>query len=116
MILRPLRLLKVVRVLRTLRAVRFMQELRLMLVCMVQSASTMLWCGLLIMYIQYFFSMILVQGMSAYMNTEPQLLDEEIRDIRTWFGSVQGSVLALWMAVTGGINWSPMYDIVKAAG
>jgi hypothetical protein len=115
--LRQLRVLKVTKVLRTLRALRMFTELRLMIMCILQSLSTLFWCLVLIIFVQYFFSMLFVQGLSEHLTTNPgEVSDAKLDSIVSYFGSVQSSILSLWMAVTGGEDWAKYYEVIRSAG
>ena len=56
-----------------------------------------------------------MHGMTDYAasNTlDPKVLEK----VQYWFGSVVDSMLTLLWAVTNGIEWGEVYDIVKPAG
>jgi hypothetical protein len=110
--MRQLRILKATKILRTLRAMRVFTELRLMIMCILQSLCTLWWCLVLICFTQYSFAMVFVQGFSDYLLVAKPS-PERIAVIKGTFGSVQTSMVSLLMAVTGGEDWGKYYHVIQ---
>ena len=63
------------------------------------------------------FALIFVQGFVGLYTFEKDTIDEDLsRDVVEYFGSVTVTSINLYMAVTGGTDWSIYYHIVKRCG
>jgi len=119
--LRILRIFKIGKVFRVIRAIRFVQELRLMFDCVLNSAAQLLWSMLLIVFVLYIFSLIFVQAFAGYISDKAVSLDEELSElqkvkIEEAFGSVAKSMVSLFAATSGGVDWEEQYQIIAKAG
>eukprot|EP00929_Paragymnodinium_shiwhaense_P104267 TRINITY_DN6851_c0_g2_i1.p1 TRINITY_DN6851_c0_g2~~TRINITY_DN6851_c0_g2_i1.p1 ORF type:complete len:863 (-),score=143.25 TRINITY_DN6851_c0_g2_i1:218-2806(-) len=119
--LRVVRLLKLAKGLRALKAVRFFNALRLIMDCMICSVVSFFWCVCFITAMFAIFSLIFVQGVTeklaaADAGTDSSLSEDDIADFHSCFGSVQRSMLTLFMAATGGDDWSIFYGQLEKAG
>jgi len=115
--LRLLRILKIVKVFRVIRAVKFVQDLRLMLDCLLSSVGQLTWCLLLIVFVLYLFALIFVQALSSYALENWDSLNEHERLlIGKAFGNVGVAMVSLFQATTGGVDWWDHYDLMCTAG
>lgn len=103
-ILRMLRLIRLVRVVRTLKVLRMIGEVRTIIWSV--ASSLKLLCGaclilLLMTYMTgiYFSDLVL----SHRADTGPQ--DENFDTLGVYFGSLSRSILTLYQAISGGIDW-----------
>jgi len=63
------------------------------------------------------FAIALVQQMTGYLiDHAHQLSEQEIKDIKDNFGSVQQCIFVLFSGTTGGHDWGETYSIVQTAG
>eukprot|EP00428_Durinskia_dybowskii_P016621 CAMPEP_0170214138 /NCGR_PEP_ID=MMETSP0116_2-20130129/6696_1 /TAXON_ID=400756 /ORGANISM="Durinskia baltica, Strain CSIRO CS-38" /LENGTH=614 /DNA_ID=CAMNT_0010464695 /DNA_START=110 /DNA_END=1955 /DNA_ORIENTATION=- len=113
---RSLRLFKMATLLRGVRVVEFLKELRTMLFSLLGSLSTLMWGILMLILIFYVFGLVFVQGATAALTEENSMNFEEIRILYKEFGSVEASMLQLYMAATGGVNWVYTYEAVLPMG
>lgn len=111
--LRALRILKSARILRMVRVVRFLRELRLMVDCIMNSAFHLVWCVLLIVMILLMFALLIVQGLQSYVD---KASDAQRLLIAEGFDTVASAMVSLFMATTGGADWSEQYYLVADAG
>jgi len=103
--LRMLRILRAGRALRSLRALRAVTELRTLLTSVVKSVASLFWSVCMILFIYYIFSLIIVQVSIAYE-------DSPTDDFLEHFGSVQKSMLTLFILSLGGGDLQNFYDFL----
>merc|ERR1740121_345191 len=118
-VMRVIRLLRVLKILRVFRAFRFLDELRLMVSCMLGSMASLLWSSVLIMVILLIASLTFVQMVSQLQMDSPDKIsaDPNLKDmINAHFSSVGLAMLEIFMSTTGGREWGPLYDVVKQSG
>merc|ERR1740121_2864204 len=118
-VMRVIRLLRVLKILRVFRAFRFLDELRLMVSCMLGSMASLLWSIMLILVILLIASLTFVQLVSQFQMDFPDKIaaDTNLKDmINAHFSSVGLAMLELFMSTTGGREWGPLYDVVKQSG
>merc|ERR1740121_3272670 len=118
-VMRVVRLLRVLKILRIFRAFRFLDELRLMVSCMLGSMASLLWSSVLIMVILLIASLTFVQLVSQFQMDVPDegVATRPLKDmINAHFSSVGLAMLELFMSTTGGREWGPLYDVVKQSG
>eukprot|EP00929_Paragymnodinium_shiwhaense_P059629 TRINITY_DN29855_c0_g1_i2.p1 TRINITY_DN29855_c0_g1~~TRINITY_DN29855_c0_g1_i2.p1 ORF type:complete len:630 (-),score=101.30 TRINITY_DN29855_c0_g1_i2:127-2016(-) len=115
--LRGIRMLRLTKVLRMLKVMRFVSRLRLVMVCLVGCAPSLVWAVTLIILILTVFAMFLVQGVTLYVIEMGDSIDEEIlSQIEAWYGSVMVAMVTLFQCVSGGENWSGPYNMIRQTG
>jgi len=100
-LLRAVRVLKVARHLRGARRVKHWHELRLILASMLSSVRTLAWAGIFLSSVLYSVAVFIMMDVEAHVRTSPNV-DELLLDL---YGTVQASMLSLFMAITGGNDW-----------
>jgi len=114
---RSLRLFKMATLLRGIRVIEFLRELRTMLLSLLGSVASLMWGIVMLILIYYVFGLMFVQGtVLALSNTEEELDPEAREFILQEFGSVEASMLSMYMASTGGVNWSHTYSACTHLG
>lgn len=114
--LRVLRFFKISRVLRMFSALRAFKEIRIMVDALVGCLSIFLFCiGLLSIFLSVF-AIFFVQGVSELLESGSNLDDDLVVDLQANWCSVSGAMLQLFMAITGGIDWSDAFNVVKEVG
>eukprot|EP00931_Biecheleriopsis_adriatica_P100841 TRINITY_DN76082_c0_g1_i1.p1 TRINITY_DN76082_c0_g1~~TRINITY_DN76082_c0_g1_i1.p1 ORF type:complete len:667 (-),score=142.21 TRINITY_DN76082_c0_g1_i1:111-1862(-) len=133
--IRVLRLLRLVRTLRIIRVFQIFRDLRMMVVCVFNSFAALSWAIVLLFTVTYIFALIVMQGVSAYMRDgefvpDPQnpfliIGPEELagayqidnfshdglrQQFLLHFPTLLRTILALFMCVTGGMDW---YQLMK---
>merc|ERR1719378_515844 len=105
------------------RAVKWVQELRLMLDCVLNSVLHLIWCITLIMLVLVCFALLLIQGMTSYLsdfdynNPAGKLeMAVAVQSIDGVFDSVPNAMLTLFQATTGGTDWKEPYDLWEPVG
>jgi hypothetical protein len=113
--LRVFRTLRVVRVVRSIRIMRLVGELRTLAASLKWSLSSLAWTVALLLMIIVSVGICLTQVVTDYrvghQDTEPQ------QGLATYYGSLGCTVLSLYQAITGGIDWNvavtPLADSIS---
>eukprot|EP00931_Biecheleriopsis_adriatica_P021867 TRINITY_DN14181_c0_g1_i1.p1 TRINITY_DN14181_c0_g1~~TRINITY_DN14181_c0_g1_i1.p1 ORF type:complete len:526 (+),score=85.59 TRINITY_DN14181_c0_g1_i1:625-2202(+) len=124
---RVLRVLKMVRILRMVRLMRFFSETRILLNSIVASFDKLFWSIMMLLFILYIFSLVLVQGAALWMEEinhkhvgENGELHEDFKELRErvveCFGSVMTAMTTLFQTCTGGDDWSGFYKVAQITG
>lgn len=115
--LRISRVLRVAKILRIFKTFRFLQELQVMMSCVLGSMLSLLWACTFLLILLMISSLVLVQSMTNYRIDHPECQDtKECQDIRLWFGSVHSAMVSLFQCTTGGMDWGDVYSRVELAG
>jgi len=114
-IVRMIRLVKTVKMLRFIHAMNFFRELRHFLVPITQSVRSLFWTMLMLSIILYIFAIVFLQGVAdAFLDDE--VVGKQAEDLMIHFGSVKDAMTSLYMAITGGDDWSKYADLLKGVG
>ena len=130
--LRAFRLMRVTRILRMMRVVKFFRKLSQVLEALLMSVQAVAWVIVLLSSLFLLFALIFVQLVSQYLY-ETDAMDEcrrldcecDMRDILSckptealvhYFGSVQQAMISLYMATTGGLDWTNIWDVLIKTG
>jgi len=115
--MRVFRLLKIAKILRTIRVIRVFRELSMLLESFKMCFISMFWGLVLLIFLLYIFALVIVHGMCEYLsNGDVDLGSDVVKQVRENFGSVWLTMLSLYMAVTGGNDWSLYFNVVRGAG
>jgi len=113
--MRLLRIVKMTKMLRVVKAMRIFRELRVMIAAIFGCISTLGWAILMMALIMYVFSLCLLQGVTSYL--EDGSVDPNTHLlIKKYWSSVYQATVTLYMAITGGSDWEPLAEPLKAAG
>ncbi|CAE7529922.1 Scn8a [Symbiodinium natans] len=113
--MRVFRMFKFAKILRTIRIIAFVRELSMMLESFRQCVIAMFWGLVLLLFLLYVFALVFAQGVASHVATTHATGDLDA-DIMFAFGSVGTSMLSLYMAVTGGNDWSVYYEATIGMG
>jgi len=103
-IIRIMRVMKTVRILRITRIVRFIRALRIMLHSIMDTLKSVVWAMFLLCMIMYFFGIIITQAVSDHLKDTVE--DGQIeQSLKEHWHSLSRSMLTLFKAVTGGMDW-----------
>jgi hypothetical protein len=112
-VLRILRVLRVVRFLRSVRQLRFFSQLRIMIKSIMFSLKPLLWASTVLAGMFFVFGVCLTQGVVDYLQKSHSWDDDSSADLRTYFGSLERSALSLFKAMSGGINWGELFEVLS---
>jgi len=105
-VLRVLRLIRVVRVIRILRA---FHELRALVVSLCSSCGSLIWALCLLLALVYMVGIIITQLVTEFIVGNPGAREYEASLLIHW-GSLDRSVISLFQAVSGGLDWGETVD------
>jgi len=111
--MRPIRLFRALRGVRVMRLFRYVGALRTLLLSIMSSIASLFWTIVLLLLLFYSFGVLLTQLVSDHCryiaidatgdpNASPQCSELEYS---TYWSSVPESMLTLFMAISGGIDW-----------
>lgn len=109
-VIRCLRVVRIVRVVRVIRVLRFFRELRMMVFSIIGSMKSLMWVILVLAMTFYIFGIIFTAAASSALDTTAKWLDADTLNLRLYFGTLDRSFLSLFMAMSGGNDWSVYYD------
>jgi len=119
--IRGLRLIKLLKLLRTVRVLKVFRDLRLMILGLMGSVLSLIWCIVMLMFCLYMFGLVFLQGTATYFSENRALIEEPGVDsvhkhmLLNWTG-LDRTLLTLYMAVTGGVDWKETYDSLQPLG
>lgn len=108
-LLRVLRVMRVVRVLRVIRVMRFFRELRMMIWSIMGSLKSLMWVMVVLMLLFYVFAILVTQGVSAFLIENNYWKEPGHQFLVSAFGTLDQSIVSLFMAMSGGQDWSLYY-------
>lgn len=113
--MRLIRLVRIARVLRVIKVIRFFRELRMMIASIVSSIQSLVWsmCVLLICF--YMFGACLTIGALDYVRKYDlwHSTREDVHVLLWRFGSLDRSILSLFKAMCGGVDWGDLLDDIS---
>merc|ERR1712232_1498853 len=115
---RMLKLLKLGKIFRMLRALRFLRELRVMVQSLVGSCASMFWSFVMMALILYLFALVFISQLGTFLAAETATDADavDVDSVRKYFGTVLRSMLTLYMATCGGLNWIEIYRVLELSG
>lgn len=106
-VVRLLRVLRLVRIIRLVRLLRFIQELRTMVCSIANSFRSLCWTIVLLMLMVYVVSVCLTQLIADHGQGNPDIFSED-KLLQEHYSSLFRSVLSLFQAITGGVDWNEL--------
>eukprot|EP00439_Symbiodinium_sp_Y106_P005541 s5634_g1.t1 len=118
-VLRIVRTLRFMRIIRVLRLTRFFDDLRRLVACMLYSAKSFIWtpCSrvksvMFVFLLVYIYGLYLTQSVHLHrLEKGPEGQGDAMLD--KFFGTVGRSILSLFQALTGGIDWRELVDVLS---
>ncbi|CAK9072671.1 Muscle calcium channel subunit alpha-1 (MDL-alpha-1) [Durusdinium trenchii] len=108
-VLRIVRTLRCIRLLRVLRLTRFFDDLRRLVACIVYSAKSFIWSVMFVFLLVYIYGLYLTQSVHLHrLETGKNAAGDEV--LAEYFGTVGRSILSLFQALTGGIDWRDLVE------
>lgn len=111
-LLRTLRLVRIVRLARVFRLARAFKELRVMVLAILRSLKLLCWAVMILFTMVFIFGISLTTGFMDYVQTNPSDIDfnGKDKDLVNFFGTLDCSILHLYMCITSGRDWSTYWD------
>jgi len=110
--LRVLRVVRLIRVAKVIRTMRFFRGFRIMVMSLVGSMLSLLWVILILSVVFYIFGITFTSACLDYVFTMEQKPSPENLEFVRHFGSISRSYVSLFMAMSGGNDWSLYYDAI----
>lgn len=107
---RIVRLLQVVQVTRDVRKHPFFRELRIMVYSLLSAIKPLAWTSVMLFGILVIFGVSFTEGCLAYLVRNNAMAQESTVMLRRDFGTVSGSVLSLYKAMSGGADWADVFE------
>jgi len=102
--LRILRILRLVRIIRVVRVLRLVRELRTMVHSIASTLVSLAWTVLLLLLLIYVTGICFTQMVADSGQDDPTTVAEGTPAYE-YYGSLDRSIVALYQALTGGVNW-----------
>lgn len=112
-ILRTMRIVRIVRVVRVIRVLRFFRELRIMVVSVLGSFKSLMWVSLVLLMLFFIFGISFTVGTLTQLDTTEKFLAPEHEDLLNMFGTLDRSIITLFMAMSGGDDWGRYYEALE---
>lgn len=106
-LIRVMRLTRVARILRLVRLLRAFRELRMMLYSVWSAMLSLVWSMIILFTCFYLFGICLTEGAVYYLRSEDS---PQAPDLVARFGTLDASVLSLFEAMSGGVDWGDLLD------
>jgi len=87
--------------------------MRMLVHSIIFAGRTVFWALLLLVMIVYSFGVILTQAVTEHTEGGKRVEDE---DLILYYGDLYRSMLSLWMAISGGINWISLTEPLERTG
>lgn len=107
---RVLRIVRIVKVARVIRVMKFFQELRVMVYSIMNSLKSLVWVCLVLIILLYLFAITFTSGVTTYLDSSAKWQDPANSDLVKYFGTLDRSFVNLYMAMSGGNDWTAYYD------
>lgn len=117
--LKSFRLVRLTRLLRTvqfIRIFRFIMALRTLVTSIFSTLKALSWALILLFLIMYVFAILFTQSVNDYVR-DPDvapLSDELLMACDKYYGSMQDTVLTLFMSIAGGLSWVEAFAPLRA--
>lgn len=110
-VIRILRLLRLVRIVRIVKVMRFVADLRMIIYSIWRSISLFFWSVVALVLLNficsvYFTEFVLTNKVNGGIRNK--------QEINLYFGSLTTTMVSLFQAVTGGVDWGALTDVLCA--
>lgn len=112
---RTFRLLRMLRSVRVIRVLRFFRKLRLLLLSVLNSVLPLFWSLVFLFFVLFIFVVISLQGAHDYISSADARDEEFVGSMGEYFGNLPMALLTHWMAISGGLNWWELIQILSRA-
>lgn len=106
--MRLMRILRLVRILRVVRIIRFMDELRNLVVSIMNSMRSLFWTLMLLLLGIYGIGVYFTQLIADYRIVNREIGEADNDFLVTHWGGLLVSMLSLFQAMSGGIDWNDL--------
>mmetsp|Transcript_13554 Transcript_13554/g.30882 ORF Transcript_13554/g.30882 Transcript_13554/m.30882 type:complete len:740 (+) Transcript_13554:68-2287(+) len=116
--LRVMRVMRVVRAGRVLRSMRYFTELRVMVMSIISSLTSLMWAFVLVAFVLYLTSILIMEVItSELVNSDPSASTVHPK-LFHYYGTLGATLLTLFKSISGGADWedlvTPLVEFNKA--
>lgn len=113
-----LRLPRLTKVIRIFRVMRFFRKLNLLLKVVVSTLKLLFWCSIMLLVFFFMFAVVFTHGTATYLlsTTDEVAEPKKTQMLLDKFGSVSRSMISLYKASTGGIDWEDAAEPLTDCG
>jgi voltage-gated sodium channel len=115
-VVRVLRIMRVVRIAKIIRVMKFFRELRIMIYSIMRSMKSLAWVILILFGLFYVFSIAFSAACLVHLDTSEKWDLEENQELQLHFGTLDRSLLSLFMSMSGGNDWAMYYEALAPLG
>jgi len=112
-VLRMVRVVRIVKIVRVIRVMSFFRELRIMVYSILGSMKSLIWVALILGVTFYIFAITFTAATITHLDKTSSWSSEGTKDLREFYGSVDKSMLSLYMAMSGGNDWGMAYHALE---
>lgn len=112
-VLRMVRVIRIVKIVRVIRIMSFFRELRIMVYSILGSMKSLLWVALILGTTFYIFAITFTAAAITHLDKTESWTSQGTKDLRTYYGTVGKSMLSLYMAMSGGQDWSEAFEALE---
>lgn len=112
--LRLVRITRIVKVARLARVLRFVMALRTLISSIIYTLKSLIWAMILLGLIVYVFSVLFAQAVGDVLMFDNNLSEEMELASRRYFGTLEDTMLSLFMSIAGGVSWEEVVRPLKA--
>lgn len=103
---RIIRITRIVKAVRLMRIFRFIMALRMLITSIMHTLKSLFWAMVLLVLIMYAFAVLLAQVVNDHMLEQATGMGvTETQAVDKYFGSVQNTMLTLFMSISNGVSW-----------
>mmetsp|Transcript_25378 Transcript_25378/g.59022 ORF Transcript_25378/g.59022 Transcript_25378/m.59022 type:complete len:679 (+) Transcript_25378:108-2144(+) len=108
--LRVMRVIRVLRAGRVLRTMRYFTELRVMVMSIVSSMTSLMWAFLLLLVVLYLAAVCILQVVSYEIESKDMTTNELHHKLFEYYGSLGACLLTLFKSISGGADWQDLVE------
>eukprot|EP00419_Tripos_fusus_P038479 CAMPEP_0172787750 /NCGR_PEP_ID=MMETSP1074-20121228/206606_1 /TAXON_ID=2916 /ORGANISM="Ceratium fusus, Strain PA161109" /LENGTH=633 /DNA_ID=CAMNT_0013624771 /DNA_START=18 /DNA_END=1919 /DNA_ORIENTATION=- len=112
-VLRMVRVIRIVKIVRVIRIMSFFRELRIMVYSILGSMKSLLWVAIILGTTFYIFAVTFTAATIAHLDRSKSWRSLDTKDLRDFYGSVDKSMLSLYMAMSGGNDWGMAFTALS---
>lgn len=101
------------RIFRSVKLGTVVRTLRLILLALMKSLGPFVWALLILLLTIFMFAMLFVNGVANHVQEVAAAGLVLNDDYKTYFGSMPQSLLTLFMAISGGVDWFPVWKLLN---
>eukprot|EP00927_Polykrikos_kofoidii_P079896 TRINITY_DN76735_c0_g1_i1.p1 TRINITY_DN76735_c0_g1~~TRINITY_DN76735_c0_g1_i1.p1 ORF type:complete len:657 (+),score=100.81 TRINITY_DN76735_c0_g1_i1:58-1971(+) len=115
--LRVIRVLRLIRIIKLTSVLKVIGELRMLIVCIMDSLRALGWTICLMLLITYMFAIFLTDVVFKYLEEHPEVSAEDRQDLMVFYATVGTTMFSLYEAMLDGVNWSEIVSpLTKCCG